>query len=338
LPNPTEENEIGGSRAAGDDPVLSLARDALICEADALREAAGRLDAGLVRAVGAILSRPGKVVVTGLGKSGHIARKLAATLSSTGTPSVFLHAAEAAHGDLGVYTPGEPVVFVSKSGGTPELLNLVPILRQFDSFFIGILGNPQSPLASRMDVVLDARVRCEADPLNLAPTASTTVALGVGDALAIALMGARSFSGADFARNHPGGQLGRNLQCMVAHVMHGADEIAWVRPEDSLRRAVIEMTRYPLGAACCTGDDRRLMGLVTDGDIRRALQQHDDIRPLKCADVMTPNPVTVAPSAPLKAAIDLMENRPAQISVLPVVDEEGRCVGLVRIHDAYQWR
>lgn len=321
-----------------DRSVLSLAREALVCEANALRDAADRLDDNLVRAVDAILAGPGKVVVTGLGKSGHVARKLAATLSSTGTPSVFLHAAEAAHGDLGVYTPGEPTVFISKSGSTPELLNLIPILRQFDSFLIGILGNPQSPLASHMDVVLDARVTCEADPLNLAPTSSTTVALAIGDALAIALMGARSFSDADFARNHPGGQLGRNLHLTVAHVMHAIDEAARVHVGDSLRAAVIEMTRFPLGAACCVGEDGVLLGLVTDGDIRRALQQHEDIRPLKCSDVMSRNPVTVLPSAPLKVAIDLMENRPSQISVLPVVDEQRRCVGLVRIHDVYQWR
>lgn len=316
--------------------IVSIAREALLCEAEALRGAAERLDGNLVRAVEAILSRPGKVIVTGLGKSGHIGRKLAATLSSTGTPSVFLHAADAAHGDVGVCTPGEPAILISKSGSTSELLSLVPVLRKLDGFLIGILGNLQSPLASQMDVVLDARVSCEADALNLTPTASTTVALGIGDALAIALMRARSFSDTDFARNHPGGQLGRNLHLTVADIMHSGDEVAWVRPDDSLKHVVIEMTRHPLGAACCLDERHSLTGLITDGDVRRALERHDDIRPLTAIDVMTRNPAIIAPSATLRTAIGLMENRPSQISVLPVVEDGGRCIGLVRLHDVYR--
>jgi len=212
--------------------IVPIARETLLSEAAALQAAAERLDSNLVRAVEGILERPGKVVVTGLGKSGHIGRKLAATLSSTGTPSVFLHAAEAAHGDLGICMPDEPVIFISKSGATPELLTLVPILHKLDSFLIGILGNIQSPLGAQMDVTLDARVNCEADPLNLTPTCSTTVALAIGDALAIALMRARSFSDEDFARYHPGGQLGRNLHFTVEDAMHRGDEVAWVRPDD----------------------------------------------------------------------------------------------------------
>jgi arabinose-5-phosphate isomerase len=320
------------------DDILPIARQTLLDEAAALQAAAERLDSNLVRAVEGILERPGKVVVTGLGKSGHVGRKLAATLSSTGTPSVFLHAAEAAHGDLGICMPEEPVIFISKSGSTPELLTLVPILRRIDSFLIGILGNIQSQLASQMDVTLDARVTCEADPLNLTPTSSTTVALGIGDALAIALMRARSFSDADFARYHPGGQIGRNLHLTVQDVMHSGDEVAWVRPDDSLRQVVIEMTHHPLGAACCVDEHRVLAGLITDGDIRRALQQHDDIRPLKCSDVMTRNPATISPSASVRVAVDRMENRPSQISVLPVVDDNGHCLGLIRIHDVYKNR
>ena len=316
--------------------ILEIAREALLCEAEALRTAAERLDHNLVTAVEAILERPGKVIVTALGKSGHIGRKLAATLSSTGTPSVFLHASEAAHGDLGVCMPREPVILISKSGSTSELLNLIPIFRKLDAFLIGILGNLQSPLASQMDVVLDGRVSCEADPLNLTPTASTAVALGIGDALAISLMRARSFSDADFARNHPGGQLGRGLHLAVADVMHRGDEVAWVRPDDSLREAVIQMTRHPLGAACCIDEHGTLTGLITDGDVRRALQEYDDIRPLKCSDVMTRHATTISPAASLRTAVELMENRPSQISVLPVVDDQGHCLGLVRIHDVYR--
>ena len=316
--------------------IVPIARETLLSEAAALQAAAERLDSNLVRAVEGILARPGKVVVTGLGKSGHIGRKLAATLSSTGTPGVFLHAAEAAHGDIGICMREEPVIFISKSGSTPELLNLIPVLRKLDAFLIGILGNVQSPLASQMDATLDARVTCEADPLNLTPTSSTTVALAIGDALAIALMRARSFSDADFARYHPGGQLGRNLHLTVEDVMHGGDEVAWVRPDESLRHVVIEMTHHPLGAACCVDEQRGLLGLITDGDVRRALQQHEDIRPLKCADVMTRNPATIPPSASLRVAVERMENRPSQISVLPVVDGQGRCLGLIRLHDVYK--
>jgi arabinose-5-phosphate isomerase len=315
--------------------VLALARDALRAEAEAMRDAADRLDDNLVRAVEEILARPGKVVVTALGKSGHIGRKIAATLSSTGTPSVFLHAAEASHGDFGVCMPGDPVIMISKSGCTAELLGLVPLFRRLDAFLIGIIGNTQSPLAAHMDVILDGRVSCEADPLRVTPTSSAAVALGIGDALAISLMHARSFSGDDFARNHPGGQLGRNLHLHVSDVMHGAADVAWVRDGDSLRHVVIEMTRHPLGAACCIDERGALTGLITDGDVRRALQEHEDIRQLTAADVMTRHPITVSPSELLGKAVGLMENRPSQISVLPVVDESGRCLGLVRIHDAY---
>ena len=316
--------------------ILSIARETVLSEAAALQAAAERLDSNLVRAVEEILARPGKVVVTGLGKSGHVARKLAATLSSTGTPSVFLHAAEASHGDLGVCTPEEPVICISKSGTTAELLALVPILRKMDAFLIGIVGNVQSHLAASMDVVLDARVTCEADGLNLTPTSSAAVAMAIGDALAISLMRARSFSDADFARYHPGGQLGRNLHLTVSDVMHRGAEVAWVKPDHSLRHVVIEMTHHPLGAACCIDEQGVLAGLITDGDVRRALQQNDDIRPLTCAQVMTRNPTTITPEAPLRMAVELMENRPSQISVLPVVEDDGRCVGLVRIHDVYR--
>jgi len=318
--------------------LLTAARDALRSEAEAIHAAAARLDERLVCAVEEIVARPGKVVVTALGKSGHVARKLAATLSSTGTPSVFLHAAEAAHGDFGVCAAGEPVIVISKSGSTTELLNLVPLFRKLEAFLIGILGNVQSPLASQMDVILDASVCCEADTLNLTPTSSAAVALAIGDALAIALMRARSFSDADFARNHPGGQLGRNLHLHVRDVMHGGDSVAWVRPDDSLRHVVIEMTRHPLGAACCIDEQGALLGLITDGDVRRALQQHEEIRGLTAFDVMSRHPVVVAPSVLLAKAVDLMENRPSQISVLPVVDESGRCAGIVRIHDVYSPR
>ncbi len=197
-------------------------------------------------AIELILAHPGKLVVTGLGKSGHVARKIVATLCSTGTPAVFLHAAEASHGDLGLYSPGDPTLMVSKSGNTFELLQLIPFLRELPSRRIGILGNPSAPLASEMDVVLDASVEREADPDNLAPTASATVALSLGHALAVALMRARNFGVEDFERFHPGGHLGRSLRLTVRDVMHGRDEIAIAHPDDSLKQVVIAMTHYPL--------------------------------------------------------------------------------------------
>lgn len=315
---------------------LAWAREALVAESEALRLAAARLDSNLAEAIRLLIGHSGKTVVTGLGKSGHIARKIAATLSSTGTPAVFLHAADAAHGDLGIYQPGDPTILISKSGATSELLELIPVLRSFRSPVIGILGNLRSPLAKEADVVLDARVDREADPFDLAPTSSSTLALALGDALAIALMRARRFEPDDFARCHPNGQLGRVLLLQVRDAMHGESEIAWAAPEDALKEVLIRMTRFPLGAACICGPDRKLAGLVTDGDVRRALQKHDDIRGLRAADVMTAQPVRIGPDAMLREAVRLMEDRPSQISVLPVVDGDGCAVGLLRIHDIYR--
>lgn len=325
--------------SASDSPAawLSVARSVLQAESRAIAAAAARLDDCLPRAVQLILDHQGKVVVSGVGKSGHIGQKIAATLASTGTPAVFLHAAEAVHGDLGIYTPGDPSILISKSGSTAELLRLVPILRQFRSPLIAIVGNPKSPLARQADIVMDAQVEREADTLNLAPTCSTTVALALGDALAVSLMHARQFSLQDFARYHPGGQLGRNLWLRVADVMHQGEDVAWVRLDTPLRQVIIAMTERPLGAACVVDEEFILLGLVTDGDLRRALLAHEDIRHLRSADCMTRKPLTVAPEASLREAIRLMEDRSSQISVLPVLDPKTRrCLGLVRIHDIYQ--
>jgi arabinose-5-phosphate isomerase len=304
-------------------------------ESESIREAAGRLDGELIRAVELVLAHPGKVVVTGIGKSGHIARKLVATLCSTGTAAVFLHPAEAVHGDLGIYTPGDPTILISKNGASAELQALVPLLRQFRSPLIGILGNTASPLASQMDVRLDAGVEREADPHNLAPTASSVTALALGHALAIALMCARNFTPEEFGRFHPGGQLGRNLKLCVAEAMHTGDEAAFVAPGTPLKEVIVAMTRRPLGAACVVDEAGRLAGFLTDGDLRRALTTHDDIRGLFARDAMTASPVTVGPEVSLGQALELMERRRSQISALPVVDEDGRAIGILRIHDVY---
>ena len=314
-----------------------IAQAVLNLEAQALAAVADRLDHNLTKAVELLLAHDGKVVVSGIGKSGHIGQKIAATLASTGTPAVFLHAAEAVHGDLGIYTPGDPSILISKSGSTAELLRLIPVLRQFRSPLIAIVGNLNSPMAKQADVVLDARVDQEADPLNLAPTCSTIAALGLGDALAVALMMARRFTDIDFARYHPAGQLGRNLWLKVADVMHENDAVAWVRPDTPLRQVIIAMSQRPLGAACVVGEDLQLLGIITDGDLRRALLTHEDIRLLHANDCMMRQPITITPEASLRDATRLMEDRPSQISVLPVVDSRSqRCLGLIRIHDIYQ--
>ena len=316
---------------------LAAARSAMEAEAEAIGTAAGRLNGSLPRAVRIILAQRGKIVVTGIGKSGHVARKVAATLCSTGTPSVFLHPAEAVHGDLGVYSPGDPTVIISKSGATDELLRLVPTLREFRSPIIGILGNPASPLAALVDVVLDASVRREVDPNNLAPTSSAIVALSLGDALAVALIHARSLSVEDFGRYHPGGRLGNALRLKVSDAMHVGEDVAWVGPDEPLKEVVVAMTLRPLGAACVVDAEGAFLGLITDGDLRRALRANDDIRPLRARDVMTADPVSISQDARLVDALERMENRPSQISVLPVVDPAaGRCLGLVRLHDLYR--
>lgn len=314
---------------------LAAARTAMQIESEAIARAAERLDGELIRAVELILAHPGKVVVTGIGKSGHIARKIVATLCSTGSAAVFLHPAEALHGDLGIYTPGDPTVLISKNGTSAELQSLVPLLRQFRSPLIGILGNAKSPLAAQMDVLLDAGVEREADPNNLAPTASAVTALALGHALAIALMTARKFTPEEFGRFHPGGQLGRNLKLSVGAAMHGPGAAAFVEPEMPVKEVIIAMTRHPLGGACVVAGDGRLVGFITDGDLRRALTAHDDIRGLNARDIMTASPVTIGPEASLGQALELMERRRSQISVLPVVDDAGRAAGILRIHDIY---
>jgi arabinose-5-phosphate isomerase len=321
---------------------LAAARKVMETEAQAILAASGRLDNTLISAVELLVAHSGKLIVTGLGKSGHVARKIAATLQSTGTPAIFLHPTEAAHGDLGVCQPGDSVLMVSKSGATAELLDLVPALRESMSEFrpaiIGILGNPSSPLAREMDVVLDASVQREADPQGFTPTASSAVALALGHALAIALMQARGFTAEHFSRLHTGGQLGRNLRLRVGDAMHCGDEVAWVGPDDSLKHVVIAMSRHPLGAACVVSPSRTLVGLITDGDVRRALEAHDDIRTLRACDVMTARPSTLGEEALLHEALAFMEDRQSQISVVPVVDAEHRCLGLLRLHDIYQGR
>lgn len=317
--------------------LLDTAAACLRHEAASLEALVSRLGAPFIKAVTLLGEHQGKVMTCGMGKSGHIAQKIAATLSSTGTPAVFLHAGEARHGDLGVYHPGDPTILLSKSGSTSELVHLLPVLKDFQSPVIAIVGNLNSELARSADAVLDASVTREADPLGLAPTASAVTALAWGDALASALMVVRGFKGEDFARLHPAGQLGRNLLNRVADAMKSVNEVAMVGPEATLREVVIALTRYPQGACCVIDADKHLLGIVTDGDIRRLLERDDDFQRANAAEMMTANPVTVTPDASLADALKLMEERPRQIHVLPVLEQPGgACCGLLRLHDVYQ--
>ncbi|HBR93070.1 MAG TPA: KpsF/GutQ family sugar-phosphate isomerase [Opitutae bacterium] len=316
---------------------LETGREAMRAEATAIEMAAARLDASFAAAVDIILSAPTKLVICGIGKSGHIGAKLAATFSSSGTPSVFLHAAEAIHGDLGVYQPGDPTVVLSKSGSTAEVLRLLPFFRKFKSPVIAIVGNTDSPIAEAADVVIDASVEKEADPLNLMPTSSSTVSLAIGDALAAALVKARDFTAEQFATFHPGGQLGRNLLMTVSEVMHPVERVACAQADETLREVVIRMTQAPFGAACVVSPTGVLEGIITDGDIRRILSAEGDILAKKVGDCMTAGPISTHLGMSLGEAVRVMEDRPSQISVLPVVDrQDGKCVGLLRLHDVYQ--
>ncbi len=316
--------------------MIDAARRLLQCEARSIERASARLGAEFQRAVEILAGASGKIVTAGMGKSGAAARKLAATLCATGSPAAYLHPAEAEHGDFGLLEPGDVLTLISKSGTTPELLRLAARARDLGVARIGICGRLDTALAGLCDAALDASVEEEGDPYNLIPASSAVVATALGDALAVALAAVRRFSPEDFRLLHPGGQLGRNLRLRVRDAMHSGGEVPWVRPQDPLRAVVIAMTQKPLGAACVLDEESRLAGLITDGDLRRALERHDDIRSLCAADVMTRTPVTIHPDATLRDALVLMERRPRQLSVIPVVEPEGRAAGLLRLHDIYQ--
>ena len=306
-------------------------------EADAVARTAERLAPGPVeRAVGLLAACRGKVVAVGVGKSGHIAQKVAATLTSTGTPAVFMHPSDALHGGMGIVSGSDDLVIVfSNSGETPEVLELLPYLQHRRAPVVAIVGNMASTLARRADVALDASVEQEACPLNLAPTTSTTVALAVGDALAMTLMSVKRLTPEDFALNHPGGRLGKRLTLKVSDLMHSGEGNPTVSATATLLEVVQEISSGGLGAVSVVDGEGRLEGFVTDGDVRRALQNTNlsDLAGLAARDVMTRKPVVVQPDMLAHAALQLMENRPRQIAVLPVVEPDGRSVGLLRLHD-----
>lgn len=311
--------------------LIARGREVLRIEADAVASLIERIGDDFVAACGLILGCRGRVVVSGIGKSGHVARKLAATLASTGTPAFFVHPAEASHGDLGMVTRDDVFVALSNSGRTDELLAIMVPVRRQGAALISITGDPDSPLARQSDVHLDARIDKEACPLNLAPTASTTAALALGDALAVALLDARGFGAADFARSHPGGSLGRKLLTLVSDVMRSGDALPVVPAGATLSAAILEVTRKRMGMAMVVATDGRLAGVFTDGDLRRLLERTTELGALRVDDVMSREPSTVAPDALAVEAVRRMEER--RVNQLPVVDAGRRVVGALHIHD-----
>jgi arabinose-5-phosphate isomerase len=312
---------------------LELARRVLAIEADAVRALIERIDERFLAAVSLILERRGRVVVSGIGKSGHIARKIASTLSSTGTPAYFLHPAEAGHGDLGMIEAGDVFIAISHSGESEELLSIIPQVKRRGAKLIALTGRPESALAREADVLLDAGVAQEACPHNLAPTASTTAALALGDALAVALLDARGFSADDFARAHPGGSLGRRLLTHVADVMRRGADVPAVPEAATFKQAILEMTRGRMGMTAVLDGAGKVCGIFTDGDLRRALERGLNFEQTRVTDVMTSGPRTIRSDALAVEAVQLMERH--KVNQLLVV-ENGDLVGALNMHDLFR--
>ena len=310
---------------------LALARQTFGIEAAAVQALSERVADAFVQAVQCMLDCRGRVVVMGMGKSGHIGRKIAATLASTGTPALFVHPAEASHGDLGMITEADVVLGISNSGQSEEINSLLPILRRQRITLIAMTGGLDSPLARHADVVLDSSVAQEACPLNLAPTASTTAQLALGDALAVALLDARGFRAEDFARSHPGGALGRKLLTHVSDVMRSGDAVPQVLPQASFSELMREMSRKGLGASAVVDADGAVLGIFTDGDLRRLVEQGQDLRALRAADVMRRQTRTVRADALAAEAAAVMEQH--RITSVLVVDAQARLVGALNTND-----
>lgn len=309
----------------------SLGRRTLEIERDAVSALIERIDASFARACALMLGCKGRVVVTGMGKSGHIGGKIAATLASTGTPAFFVHPGEASHGDLGMVTRQDVVIAISNSGETPEVLTILPLFKRMGAPLIAMTGKPASTLAKAAEVHLDVSVAQEACPLNLAPTASTTATLAMGDALAVALLEARGFTSEDFALSHPGGALGRRLLLKIRDVMRTGEALPCVAPGTALTAALLEMTRKGLGMTAIVGADGSVAGIYTDGDLRRTLDQGVDVRSAKIDEVMTPGGKSVEADHLAVEAVGLMEKH--KISALLVKDAQGRLEGVIHMHD-----
>jgi len=311
--------------------LLERGRTVLETEARAVTALGPRLGPSFVEACRLLLACEGRAVVTGMGKSGHVGRKIAATLASTGTPAFFVHPGEASHGDAGMITVHDVVIALSNSGETAELITILPIIKRLDVPMIALTGRPDSTLGRAATAVLDVSVPAEACPLNLAPTASTTATLAMGDALAVAILEARGFTQEDFARSHPGGSLGRRLLLHVEDIMRRGADLPRVSPETTLRDGLIEMSRKGLGMTTILDDAERVIGVFTDGDLRRALDGQPDLQRTRMADVMTRDCKTVRPRMLAAEAVHIMET--FRITALPVVDESGALVGALNVHD-----
>lgn len=311
--------------------LIQSAQRTIRLELEAIQDLLARINDDFVRACELILASKGRVVVLGMGKSGHVGNKIAATLASTGTTAFFVHPAEASHGDMGMITRDDVVLALSNSGSTAEIVTLLPLIKRLGIRLISMTGNPDSPLATAAEVNLDARVSQEACPLNLAPTSSTTVSLVLGDALAVALLEARGFTAEDFAFSHPGGALGRRLLLKVDNVMHAGDSLPSIKRGTSLRDALLEMTQKGLGMTVVTEDDGRLAGIFTDGDLRRTLDRNIDVRQTIIDDVMTVHGKTARADMLAAEALKIMEDH--KISSLVVVDENDLPVGALNMHD-----
>ncbi len=311
--------------------LIQSAQRTLRLELEAVEGLLARIDASFVKACEMILASTGRVVVLGMGKSGHIANKIAATLASTGTPAFFVHPAEASHGDMGMITRDDVILALSNSGSTAEIITLLPLIKRLGIQLVSLTGNPDSPLAQAAEVNLDARVAHEACPLNLAPTSSTTAALVLGDALAIALLEARGFTAEDFAFSHPGGALGRRLLLKVENVMHSGGELPLVTRGTLLKDALFEMSRKGLGMTVIAEADGRLAGIFTDGDLRRSLDRNIDVHKTRIDEVMTVHGKTARPDMLAAEALKIMEDH--KIGALVVVDKDDRPTGALNMHD-----
>jgi arabinose-5-phosphate isomerase len=317
--------------ALTDQNLVEVARRALEIEIEGLRAQIPRLGADFARACRICLDCGGRIVVTGMGKSGHIAGKIAATLASTGTPAFFVHPGEASHGDLGMITRGDAVLALSNSGETDEILTIIPVIKRLGVPLIALTGNPRSQLARLASVHLDIGVPAEACPLNLAPTASTTAALGVGDALSVALLKARGFTEEDFARSHPAGNLGRRLLLHVRDVMRTGADVPQVREATPLAAGLLEVSRKGLGMTAVVDGENRVVGIFTDGDLRRAIESRADLHATRMDQLMTRRAKTVDAGMLAAEAVHLMEEY--RITALLVVDTDGRVVGALNVHD-----
>ena len=313
---------------------LDLARQVLRIEGEAVLALASRIDGAFLQALSLILNCHGRIIVSGIGKSGHIGRKIASTLASTGTPAYFVHPAEASHGDLGMITADDVVIALSNSGESDELLNILPFVKRQGARLIAMTGNPKSSLARDADAHLDSGVAQEACPLNLAPTASTTAALALGDALAVALLDARGFGAEDFARSHPGGSLGRRLLTRIRDVMRTGNAVPTVLPEVSVPEATREISRGGIGMTVVISPQQTILGIFTDGDLRRAIVNKRDLTALAVREVMTPAPRTIGPDKLTAEAVEMMEKY--KINQIPVVDENQRLIGALNMHDLFQ--